>query len=84
MLHSHSLCYSYQHCIENMNTMMSLTLWCCDVCPVQRVHDAGIIFTERQVFYQMGHVYLQDNRGFILNYLHFLLYLLILIISATR
>lgn len=40
-----------------------LTLWRCDVCSVQRVYDAGIIFTERQMFYQMGHVYLQDDRS---------------------
>lgn len=42
--------------------MNLLTLWRCDVRVVQRVHDAGVIFTERQVFYQMGHVYLQDDR----------------------
>lgn len=41
--------------------MKGLTLWCCDVRVIQRVHDAGVIFTERQVFNQMGHVNLQDD-----------------------
>lgn len=43
-------------------TMNPLTLWRCDVRVVQRVHDAGVIFTKRQVFYQMGHVYLQGRQ----------------------
>lgn len=37
-------------------------MWCGDVGVIQRVHDAGVIFTKRQVFYQMGHVNLQDKK----------------------
>lgn len=47
---------------ENSKTIILLTLWRCDICLVQRVNDAGVIFTKRQVLYQMGHVYLEHNR----------------------
>lgn len=43
--------------------MKRLTLWRCDVCVIQRVDDTGVIFTKRQVFYQMGHVNLHKVRG---------------------
>lgn len=59
-------CCTAAYCVISssiiLKNMKLLTLWCCDVGVVQRVNDAGVIFTERQVFYQMGHVYLQDDR----------------------
>lgn len=55
-------CLSSKYHTDNSPTMKSLTLWRCDICLVQRVNDAGVIFTKRQVFDQMGHVYLQDDR----------------------
>lgn len=33
-----------------------------DVGSVQRIYDAGVIFTKRQVLYQVGHVDLQNHR----------------------
>lgn len=46
---------------QSVRSAKRLTLRRCDDRIIQWVHDAGVIFTKRQVFYQVGHVYLQSD-----------------------
>lgn len=47
--------------VDQIIAFASLTLWCCDIRLIQRVHDARVILAKWQVFYQMCHIYLQGR-----------------------
>lgn len=55
------VCIQNGVCVAPHPTEHRLTLWCCDVCVIQRVDDAWVILAKGQVSYQMGHVDLQKE-----------------------